>query len=177
MRHIFPLLIVLTLIISESIAAQGDSTKTVKTKSAAAAVSLIFTLVPVAGGAAIIGQNFPFGDEAEAERGAVLMLAGLVVGPSTGHIYAEARKPLLGISVRCLCIAVILAGTRVFDSDIPAIPGSMLFVGSIIHDFATLGKSVDEYNRRHEQSTISIAPTYWPKHGAVGLSASLPLSL
>ena len=51
--------------------------------------------------------------------------------------------------------------------------GGIIYLLSEIHDFRTLGKAVEQYNRKHTGTTISVNPTYFTSQNAPGIAVSV----
>ena len=51
--------------------------------------------------------------------------------------------------------------------------GGAVLLWSAIHDFRTLDRSVELYNRRHTGTTISVSPTYFTSRNAPGIAVSV----
>jgi len=165
-----------------------------KSKTTARQLSYGCTFIPVAAGAAIMG--FSLGKSPGQETtGSILGLTiaglGIVVGPITGHIYAGKRStPGLGLRIAGLVTlglgGLVAARTDSFfkEGSFEVSDGaelamglfacsSVLLLAASVADLATVGRSVDEYNRKHTSGRLSIAPGYNTTSETFSLTATL----
>ncbi|MGH7554101.1 MAG: hypothetical protein ACREMQ_13860 [Longimicrobiales bacterium] len=85
---------------------------------------------------------------------------GIIIGPATGFFYAgETRRGLVSTGIRVGTLATGLVGFGLAWEDNPAglflfFPSLLLFTGSIIYDFATVGAAA----RRNSRLQIGLDP-------------------
>lgn len=105
----------------------------------------------------------------------MLLVAGLLAGPSIGHLYAQKEgRALINILTRGAIAGVgILSFIATFNPVLLTL-GGLLFAGHAIYDIATTPRSVREYNDRSSAS-FDIAPAARPRSGQVGLSLQIQL--
>ena len=178
--------VALTFLLHVNVAA-ADSTSTASPKSKRTALthSLLWTIVPVAVGVAMMSNKH------SDPLGAGVASLGLVLGPGTGHAYAgEMRRFWGGAAIRGLVISssVLLTAAIVKNSSedgwqeglskfmlalgVVGIGGTVCVV-SAIHDIATVSRSVDKYNSSHGFADVRITPTYSVNHRAPGVKLTL----
>jgi hypothetical protein len=184
------LIIVFALLLLDSSVATADTTSTAtsKSRSTALASSLLCTLVPAAAGAALIldgsysGQN----DKAEALAGFAIGSTGIVLGPGVGHAYTEKMGRFWGgvairgtVAALTAVISFSASGNSLSMSEGIAQSSMALAVGgsvclvSAICDISAIGASVDEYNKKHGFSSLTLKPTYIATYKAPGLVLKL----
>jgi hypothetical protein len=132
--------------------------------------------------------------KAEADDlGFPLIIGGILIGPSAGNMYAENQESVIkGISTRAGGLGLMAVGTYlgVFTSIFEPhssngrhnidfwpkalmISGAGLIIYSWGYDFYKSAENVREYNGENERPSFTIAPTYFPKEKAPGVSISL----
>jgi hypothetical protein len=182
--------------------ASADSTSDAKPKSKRTALtrSLIWTLVPVAVGGAMMlhGQRIsPIGfsqsngqtDDIETLAGLAIGSAGIVLGPGAGHSYARKMGRFWGgVAIRgaAAALTVVLAPSsssgssslsslddQIMQVVIAFVVGGTICLGSAIYDIATVGTSVDGYNDEHSLRSLTLRPTYFASHKAPGVMLTL----
>ncbi|MAL16515.1 MAG: hypothetical protein CL670_09930 [Balneola sp.] len=125
--------------------------------------------------------------------GFLLISGGILIGPSAGNMYAENTESVIkGISTRAGGLGLIALGTYLefFNSIFEPhssrdshnisfwpkalmISGAGLVIYSWGHDFYKSVENVREYNGENDRPSFTIAPTYFPKEKAPGVSISL----
>ena len=162
-----------------------DSQLAPKSKKTALTYSLAGTLIPVTAGAVIFfgwSDQFDNWDDAESIIAASLGGFGLIFGPGFGHCYAgNPGRMATGALIRMAPAGLVVAGTA-FRSSYGVSPGVTakgvvlavaVILPSAIYDIATVGKSVDRYNREHSLTRIELKPTYYAQERAIGLTLSI----
>ena len=135
----------------------------------------------------------PTKNEGSRGYGIGLTSFGVIIGPSTGHVYAHQMKPLwVGAAIRggVLFATTSLMAAVVYSARDKTWPegigyfalyvciagvGLGITAASAIHDIVATGNSVDKYNRKHGFADVRITPTYFVSRRAPG--AMLTLSL
>ena len=51
--------------------------------------------------------------------------------------------------------------------------GGIIYLWSAIHDFRTLDRAVDQYNKKYTGTTIGISPTYFASQNAPGIAITV----
>jgi hypothetical protein len=170
--------------------ASADSTSNTKPKSKRAALtrSLLCTLVPVAVGGALVlhGSYGDQNDKAAALAGFAIGSGGIVFGPGMGHAYAERKGRFWnGVAIRgaTSALTAIISfsisensfsmSEGIAKSSMPLAVGGSICLVSAICDIATVGDSVDENNKKHGFSSLTLRPTYIAAHKAPGLLLSI----
>ena len=129
--------------------------------------------------------------------GAILVVGGIIIGPSAGNMYAKNHKAVgKGIGMRLLGGGMLTVGTYMgllehlerqpqggvrndMDelSEITAavlfLSGAALILYSTIQDLFNSMENVRKYNQRNESQKFTLTPTYFPKEKAPGISVSL----
>lgn len=108
---------------------------------------------------------------------ALVFGAGLVFGPSFGHVYAKNyRQAVLGIGVRLGGGALLVDGIEILGESErgKVIFGALLLVGSAVRDILTAGNAAKSHNESLS-SNVRVAPTANPHSGQVGLSLQVQL--
>jgi hypothetical protein len=176
MKH--AILIVMIILVSASmLMAEGFAAPQHKSKTAAAAYSLVTTLVPEGISILFLAQD---GNHSQARNRAwfAFGLSGPVFGPGVGHLYAcNTRRYNNGTLLR-LCLST-LGITALYSNDesdlagVIALSTGVMVTFSMIYDIATVGKSVDKYNHGHGFSNLRIQPQYFAATRAVGCNVSM----
>lgn len=200
-RILAPMLVALLLLSSAAsgnnqVVGKPPSTVAPKSKSVALASSLIWTLVPAAVGGAMMlhGQrispiNFGQGsgqtNDTETLIGLGIGSLGVVLGPGAGHAYAgRMGKFWGGAAIRGLVAPLAFAGAigiaiasesdeSVAGSIVLVVGAGTLFLTSVVYDIATVGRSVDQYNRNHSIVGIRFEPGYIARYNAPALCISV----
>ncbi len=172
------------------------STVAPKSKRTALTRSLVWTLVPVAVGGALIlhgqgnaqiGSDLGSGqtDDTETLAGLAIGSAGIIFGPGTGHACAgQMGRFWGGVIIRgvgaSLTTALVTSASDNSSLDVAIMQGVIALVvgGSIcltsaIYDIATVGRSVDKYNHSHGFSDLRVRPQYFAATRAVGFNVSM----
>lgn len=150
--------------------------KELKSGGRAVAMSLAATAIPV-----VLGGTFIYGNSEG--FGLTLALGGLVLGPGTGHFYAEQTgRGLTGIGIR---LGVALGGaylislikedlhpdTRVFTEGIGFLVVSSAILAHGIYDIFTTPSSVRKYNESLlEENSLRLVPEINLVNESYGLS-------
>lgn len=165
-----------------------------KSKATARELSFLCTFVPVVAGAVIVGSSLGKSAGQETSGWVIGLTAsglGLIIGPITGHNYAGKRWSTPGLKFRiaglvCGGAAALMAasvesiyrpGTFEVGGDAQIVivliaAGVASELIAVVVDLATVGRSVDEYNRNHASGQLSIAPEYNPTSETFGLTAT-----
>jgi hypothetical protein len=149
-----------------------------------------FTFVPIFLGSVI----YPSGSDEDGSEfreiaGSIMVLGGIVIGPSAGSIYADDwRRATYGMIIRSGGILVASAGVGALISgalgsdDSVAGLGVVLFAGglavtagSMIYDIILSSqRSVEDYNRRHQgRAELSVLPWFEANSGRPGFTLNL----
>jgi hypothetical protein len=155
-----------------------------RTKSTALSLSLAATLMPVACGVALISKDDHF-------QGAVIGGVGMVLGPGIGHAYAgQTGRLATGSLIRIGGLVLMSAGalgdigfslkprhpyTKSSGSDIDpmVVVGAAVCVFSAIYDIATVGRSVQKYNRSQRHARVDVRPVWFAQEKTPGLALTL----
>jgi hypothetical protein len=184
------LLIISMLLISSSLVMGADSTFVVtpKSKRTALTSSLVGTFAPVVSGGGIMLLGIMQSDQNAGVVfvGAGFVTLGLILGPGAGHAYARnvARfwkgALLRGIALPAGGALAVYHGARVSSlKEFPMIGKIVVavcgvtYLASTVNDIATVGRSVDKYNRSHTLVGIRIEPGYITKYKAPALIVSV----
>ncbi|HWR82066.1 MAG TPA: hypothetical protein VN285_02055 [Candidatus Deferrimicrobium sp.] len=196
MKRLGTLLLAVLVICGHDVNARDSLSAKPKSKGTALALSLGATLAPAAVGAAIfrvggekkLDPGHTRGDELLGDKllliGSFVCASGLILGPGVGHAYAGKRHPFARAVARgaLLPTALGLAAVAGFANVSADVAWTLLVVGVAagtgclflcVYDIATVGRSVDAYNRKHGFPTTSVAPYYRPDNSTLGLQASL----
>jgi hypothetical protein len=167
--------IVAALLVAAASSTARAETPAPKDPTTATLTSVGATLLPVVVGAAIV--------ENQDTAGAVLISAGLILGPSAGHWYAG-EGGWVGLSIRGAAVGAMVlvandaAGCYIGDggeegkncklAQTVFMVGLGAFAGGVIYDWVTAGDSARRANTR----TIAIAPTVisGPRSAGSGLA-------
>jgi hypothetical protein len=190
MRKLFLLGIIATLFLSNTSIAQSyeisfkDSfeynSNEFNQKSKAIALSLTLgvpTILAISSSSLLDRENESFG--------AILLVTGLLIGPSTGNMYARNRKDVWrGISIRFIASGIMIAGSAILFQnclvscerdpffDVTGyttfFTGVGLFLYSIYNDARKSVRNVDRYNARNI-TLISISPVYYSNLNKMGI--------
>lgn len=176
-------LLILSLLTSSLALGQTMAERGPKSETAALVWSLGGTLVPAAAG----GVFLAFGSRSQGREGSeavpiLLLIAGPLIGPSLGHMYAgRTGRGLATIGLRAaLSAGGLVAALAIcpFDgcsTDESAQAGTVflaaagLVAASIVYDVVTAPASARWYNARHRSA--SFRPTFI--NGRPGLAARL----
>ena len=113
--------------------------------------------------------------------GLTMGMAGFLVGPSLGHVYADnGAQAFTGIAIRSACVAVCAVGMATLEdsSDRSGILiGTSLMVGtiSVLGDIFSAGRSATSYNRRVARDQQGLRPIVVPV-GKGGYQAALVMT-
>lgn len=167
-----------------------------KSVSSANRYSVYGTAIPIVVGGAMLlipqSDDDAFG-EGLGGAGIIIGSLGVVSGPGWGHAYAGRWGHLAkGSLFRMIGFAVLIRGIIGPDPsgmgnwgkpeeecEEGGSDGALILIGggiylwSAIHDFKTLDKSVEKYNRKHAGVSISVNPTYFVSKKAPGIVVSL----
>lgn len=184
MSRIVSLVLCLTIVCFKSVLAQQPIPEGPKSKSTALMYSLACTFVPVGVSIPLLGHGKKIGATNNV-IGLTIGSLGLLCGPGAGHLYAKNKTSFFkGVIIRGAAGAVAVYSLteieiNIFDGEEQNNAASLFFllgcvaiIGSTIHDIATTGKSVDQYNQKHGFSRIKLQPYYFTKHEAMGLAFS-----
>ncbi len=129
--------------------------------------------------------------------GAVLAVGGIVIGPSSGNMYAENSKAVgKGIVTRLIGGGMLTVGAYMglldqlgnepyggIKNDLDGFSevtsaalffgGAGLLVYSTFYDLFNSMKKVRKYNAENQSVKFTLSPTYFPKEKAPGISVSL----
>lgn len=167
---------------------QESEIYTLRSENTALRWSVLGTLLPTITGTLIVASSAEDGDNIGTLRFAgMLFTGGLIIGPSLGYFYSNCPgRGLSGIGVRTMGLIIAAEGMAAgMGGDIyggedfsggaiaMTIIGGGIFVGDMIYDFATVKKAVRDRNRKSGLSSFYIAPAYFPKHNAAGVSVNL----
>jgi hypothetical protein len=148
-----------------------------KSKTAAAAYSLVTTLVPEGISILFLAQE---GNHSQARNRTwfALGLSGPVFGPGVGHLYADNSKKfnngtLLRLGLSTLGVTALYSSDESDFAGVIALSSGAIVAFSMIYDIATVGKSVDKFNHGHGFSDLRITPTYFVSHKAPGVMLTL----
>ncbi|MDX1618355.1 MAG: hypothetical protein R3224_06185 [Balneolaceae bacterium] len=105
------------------------------------------TVVPIALGVLIVVNTSPFDDDPLATAGGLLMLHGVLTGPSMGNFYArDWLRGWGGVGARILSFVIIDSDRR--NRELRNVLGIGLLAGSALYNIATAPASARAYNRR-----------------------------
>jgi hypothetical protein len=183
-------LLTLVLLSARTIeAADADSVIQERPKSpgTAAAYSAIGTLAPVTIGSALlmVSQSGDINEYLGWTSG-IIVGTGVLLGPGIGHLYAgNPSQFAIGTGVRIIgatLVAVCLMNTAwnwygSGDSVYGSVGASMaglciggtLLLYSMVYDITTADNSAHNYNARHNGTSLSVFPTWFPDNGAAGI--------
>ncbi len=170
------LIVMITLVSAAVLKAEGSTEVQRKSKTAAAAYSLVTTLVPEGVSILFLAEG---GNHSKARNRAwfAFGLSGPVFGPGAGHLYAgNSRKFSTGTLLRGCLSAIGMAALFSSESDaagVIALSSGAVVAFSMIYDIATVGKSVNEYNHSHGFSGVQIVPTYFATQRSPGVMLTL----
>lgn len=141
---------------------------------------ILWTGVPIALGVAL---------EQATDASGMLVLGGMVGGPSAGHFYtANDRQAWTGLAIRGGGLVVAFVGAAIAisnwnlfnpesnDDEGEAVGFTMTLVGvSVImadgvYDLLTAPRSARRYNEQHQAISLQMTPTYFTAARAPGLS-------
>ncbi len=166
-----------------------------KSENAALAWSSSAFLVPVAAGAATWlmqdarrfqhydswGLGYSYYEEPDRTAASLMIVSGVVIGPSIGYFYAGCPKQgLISIAKRVGIIGgSLLVGGLAFNepfgensmTETALITGGVLTIISAIHDVAAVKGTVREHNAA--QGKLTVTPVYFPDSDAAGLGLSV----
>ena len=139
-------------------------------------VSITAIVVPVATGAVLSANG---GD------GSVLIATGFLLGPAVGFWTGGiASRSVPGILIRTggLTLAALGAGSCITDlyserpscstgAQVAVVAGSLVFLGSVVYDLATVGRKVRAHN--NERSRAMIVPVFSPRTRRIGASVAI----
>jgi hypothetical protein len=166
---------------SENHTASAEKAHSPKSPSKALSLSLVSTGVPL-----IIGLGLAVADApAPADTySAILILGGVVVGPSVGHFYAgNTGHGVLTIGLRSVGLAGGTLGLYLWAiaevenvesvgalGIIIFVPSAALMLGSAVYDIATASGAARKYNEKKRLSRFSIGPTYIAAESTPGIA-------
>jgi hypothetical protein len=167
----------ITLISASMLMADGSATLQRKSKTTAAAYSLVTTLVPEGISIFFLAQQ---GNHSQARNRAwfAFGLSGPVFGPGVGHLYADNTRKfnngtLLRLCLSTLGVAALYSNDESDFAGVIALSSGAIVSFSMIYDIATVGKSVDKYKHSHGFSDVRITPTYFANHKAPGVMLTI----
>jgi hypothetical protein len=175
MKRLIGIVMLAGIILCSSASAGGNVGIKAKSPGTATALSLFGTMTPLFVSKALSDSGDPN------TATSLLVLGGLLMGPGIGHMYAGNEKRfwggfglrLAGLAGMTLSFA---ASWNNPDSDGAAVgflAGSVVYLGSTIHDIATADNSVRDYNKKYGLTGVSIAPTYFASQNAPGLQLAI----
>ena len=182
-RKCLSLIVVLFLLVPSIVEAKSmfeenfkSEQNQLKSENTALLSSLAATAIPVA-----LGGTLLFGNSAEA--GLALVSMGIILGPSTGHFYANHKgRGFAGIATRIVIVAGATGIGCIMDKDAHpdvsglAILGMMIIGGAIsslhgIYDICTAPSSVRNYNESLKNKTsLMLIPQIDPYNESYGVS-------
>lgn len=145
----------------------------VKSVSQARGIALTNTFLPIASGLASLAI---FESESVQTIGAITVVYGMIMGPSTGNFYAnDYSRGLLGLVTRAAGVYLLAdASSEIFGrnfadalnvddkkvslTDTKMVVGQLLILGSAAYNIISAGKSVKEYNERYGYN-VSVSTT------------------
>ncbi|GEM_PF-1135021 len=140
------------------------------------------TVIPVAVGAGCLGLAIASGSGEIAAFGAAVGGAGVAFGPGAGHVYAkQAGRFWTGVFTRAAAGGVVLLGVSQigFSNNSDNSGGFLLMalgsagvLASAVYDIATVGGSVDKYNRSNSSVGIRFKPGYIAQYNVPALICS-----
>lgn len=176
---------------------QGRIVSEPKSAGTATKYSACGTIIPIVAAGALVlapkSDHHAFGEGWDFV-GIIIGTVGIVGGPGFGHAYTGRWGQLAKGSVfRAVGAAFIISGlvgsdpsgmSGWGDSDeeenenksngaAELCIGGAIYLWSTIHDFRTLGRSVEQYNQKHAGITVSVSPTYFASENAPGVIVSL----
>jgi hypothetical protein len=185
MRKLLVIASALTFLLNSNVArADSTSVATPKSRSTALSRSLLWTLVPAAIGGAFVlhGSYGNQNDKTEALAGFAIGSAGIVLGPGVGHAYAGRTGRFWGgVAIRGAAVALTAAisfsasenslsmSDGIAQSSMALAVGGSVCLMSTIYDIATIGDSVNDYNKEHDFRTLTLKPAYIAAYEAPGL--------
>lgn len=148
-------------------------------------LSILHTIIPFGAGYLMAKYS---DNEQWHTAGGILIGYGLLIGPSAGHFYAkDLGRAAGGVGIRFLSTAgvyfsFLLFIGELFDygssnssgAEIAFIAGVLTYAVGTAYSFATLRKSVEEYNRSASgRVRVQLAPSYDIGSGTPLLSARI----
>jgi hypothetical protein len=162
----------------------GDNAKSV---SQARSIALTNTALSVGAGIGAVALS----DNSTIETaGAILGVYGIVIGPSTGHFYAEDYpRGVIGMGARAIgAVLMVDATSEIFGrdfadalgvddkdvslTDTKVLIGEVLVLGSIVYNLISIKASVEEFNSGQNQFGLNVTPTVVNDKVAPVLTAS-----
>lgn len=152
--------------------------------------SFMWTFVPAAVGGGLVLKGVQGNMHGNAQiafiaAGAAIGGLGLLIGPSTGHIYAGRPHPMSGMGLRLLvgvvgggAVMIVAIGESFSGTDFSgtaaiATASGAVIIGSVIYDIATAARSAERYNKKHGFSSWHVQPQYFAQQEAMGLKLSV----
>lgn len=183
MKRILTVIVMVAVVGFTSVASAGDQQLRPKSPGKATSLSLIGTLAPTFFYMAVSSScSGPEGcSPAVAIIGLTGFVAGPIVGPGFGHMYARNKGRFwtgLGLRTAGLGGAVVAFALSYDNSDSDValtgfVAGAGLWFGSAIYDIATAARSAREYNRKNGLGWLSVAPTFDLSKRQAGVRLSL----
>jgi hypothetical protein len=167
------------LLSSNASAVDSTSTTAPKSRSIALTRSQAWTLMPVATGGAMMCMK------ETRLLGLGIASLGLILGPGAGHAYAgKTERFWRGVAIRGIVASFTGAvaysaadnsdfGVGIIQAAVALVVGGGICLVSAVHDISTVGTSVDEYNREHGFSSLTVKPIYMLAQKAPGLMLTL----
>lgn len=150
---------------------QGMNSGSTKTVSEARSISLINTVLSIGAGITSVAA---FDNPTVKKVGAYTTIYGILMGPSTGHFYAEDYpRGAVGIGARAIGSILMVDATReVFGNeygdvlnvdnkevsltDTKMLIGEAFLLAGLVYNMISLKSSVDEYNAAHQNMTVNV---------------------
>lgn len=189
MKWSLPILLVVTVFATEQAWAQNSrSLATARRISAATTV-----ILPAIGITAALMSEKKQNWGVASYGGAAIGGLGLFYGPSSGHAYAGSASRFFtwsslrilafsGLAVSVYMLSGEALGDHPEDKGLQILSGIglgaasvSLLVVTIVTDFRSLRISVDEYNRRHEFSSMYLRPVFSPQLKTIGLDVVISI--
>ena len=157
-----------------------------KTVSEARSLSATNTLMPIGVGIASVAL---INNNSVQTVGAAMVVYGIIMGPSSGNFYAvDYPRGSIGAAARLIGGYLMknatseifghrFANSLQFDdknvslTDTKILLGEGLVVGSMIYNFITAKKSVEEYNKGKKRFSLNVSPSSVGKKVAPLLTA------